>query len=422
MIEGNGDARVRRVAVVAYHSSPLIEPGSGDAGGMSVYVRQLADSLASRGLVTDIYTRATGADPRVVEVSPGVRVISIDAGPVAQVDKEELPAYLDEFVQGVRAFAMSQRLTYELVHSHYWQSGLAAKALAAVWTVPLVHSNHTLGKVKNRMLAHGDVPEPLSRLSAESDVIASSDVLIASTDEEWEQLACLYGAPHDRLKTLHPGVAHSLFSPGDKAEARRELGLGAEPLLLYVGRIQRLKGLELAIESVEQLIPALGVDLKLMIVGGASGRSGAGEIERLRQLASDLGVAENVVFAGAHPHTRLPIFYRAADAVVVCSHSETFGFAALEAHACGTPVVGTAVGGLSHIVRDERSGFLVDTRDPAVFAARIKTLLSDRDLLEEFGRVAVDSAARFSWDKTSSEFLELYECLVREESPEACTC
>ena len=414
---------LKRTAVISYHSSPLIEPGSGDAGGMTVYVRQLAEAVAGRGLATDIFTRADSDLPRVVELAPGVRVVSVDAGPRERVEKEDLSEHLDDFVAGVRAFSTSQRARYELVHSHYWQSGLAAKALATAWGVPFVHSNHTLGKVKNRALAPGDAPEPLARLAGEAEVMDAADVLIASTDEELQQLACLYGASHDRLKTLHPGVDHSLFSPGPKEGPRAELGLSPdEAVLLFVGRIQRLKGLELAIRSVEQLEPALDRPLDLVVVGGPSGRGGRAEIQRLHELASNLGVADRVTWVGPQPHHRLPIYYRAADAVVVCSHSETFGFAALEAHACGTPVVGTAVGGLAHIVDDGRSGFLVETRDPAVFAGRLKTLLSDPELSATFRAEAERSAARFSWDKTADSFLELYECLVREESPEACTC
>lgn len=390
---------------------------------MTVYVRELAGALARKGLATDIFTRADSERPRVVERGPGVRVVSIDAGPREPVDKEELTAHLPDFIAGVRAFSTAQRLRYELLHSHYWQSGLAATALAAAWAVPFVHSNHTLGKVKNRALAPGDLPEPLTRLAGEAEAMAAADVLIASTDKELEQLACLYGASHDRLKTLHPGVDHGLFSPGDMGAARAELGLSREAaVLLFVGRIQPLKGLELAIRSVEQLEPALDRPVRLVVVGGASGRRGGAEVERLHELAVALGVADLVTWLGPQPHSRLPLYYRAADSVVVCSHSETFGFAALEAHACGTPVVGTAVGGLSHIVNDGGSGFLVETRDAAVFAGRLKTLLSDPEMSVGLRAQAVHAAARFSWDKTADSFLELYECLVREESPEACTC
>jgi D-inositol-3-phosphate glycosyltransferase len=411
-----------RVALVAYHSSPLLEPGAGDAGGMTVYVRSVAESMAADGIRTDIFTRATGDERPVTELVPGVRVISIRSGLEGPVAKESLVEHVPEFVDGVRAFATVQRARYDVVHSHYWQSGLAARALATAWDVPMIHSNHTLGKVKNRWLAPGDVPEPLSRIQGEADVIAAADTLIASTDEEWQQLACLYGAQHDRLKTVYPGVDHLAFSPGDSFSARAALGLGDAAVMLYVGRVQPLKGLELAIRATEQLVPALDRELVFLVVGGASGGRGDDELDRLRELATSLGVADTIRFVGARPHADLPMYYQAADVVVVCSHSESFGLAALEAHACGTPVVGTAVGGLSHIVRDSESGFLVDSRDPAVFAARLKTILSDPDLRATFGQKAVESAASFSWTSTARAFLDLYDCLLTEQFPEVCTC
>jgi D-inositol-3-phosphate glycosyltransferase len=351
-----------------------------------------------------------------------VRVVAIPAGPPRPVDKEDLAEHVAEFAAGIRAFSTAQRIRYDVVHSHYWQSGLAARELARAWDVPMVHSNHTLGKVKNRWLAPGDVPEPLSRLQGEAEVIAAADTLIASTDAEWQQLACLYGAPHDRLKTVYPGVDHRVFSPGDRAQSRAALGLGDEAVMLYVGRVQPLKGVDLAIRAAEQLVPALDRPLLLLVVGGASGGRGQEELERLRDLAGSLGISDAVRFLGARPHVELPAFYRAADAVVVCSHNESFGLAALEAHACGAPVVGTDVGGLSHIVRDGESGFLVDSRDPSVFAARLKTILSDSDLRATFGRVAARSARSFSWTTTAALFADLYECLLMEQSPEVCSC
>lgn len=413
----------RRIAVVAYHSSPLLEPGSGDAGGMTVYVRALARALSQRGFRTDIFTRATDDGPLVVEISPGVRVVSVVAGPRGFVDKETQLEFLDDFVTGVAAFATGQRARYDIVHSHYWQSGLAAKALAKCWNVPLVHSHHTLGKVKNRALAPGDTPEPLSRLSGEADVIGAADVLVASTEQESEQLSFLYGAPSDRVKNLHPGVDHSTFSPGDRARARATLGLHADhTMLLFVGRIQRLKGIDLAIRAMEQLLPALDRPVDLLIVGGASGPGGNGEIARLRELADALEVSGSLRFTGPQPHGRLVDYYRAADALLVCSYSESFGLTALEAHACGTPVIGTAVGGLSHIVADGASGFLLGSRDPAEFAARLKTLLSDGDLRDGFSKCAYERSLMYSWDSTADAFVELYECLLREDFPEVCTC
>ncbi|MDQ4125247.1 MAG: glycosyltransferase, partial [Actinomycetota bacterium] len=214
----------------------------------------------------------------------------------------------------------------------------------------------------------------------------------------------------------------AVFAPGDRAEARAALGLRDEAVMLYVGRIQRLKGIELAIRAADQLVPALDQPLRFLVAGGASGAAGDIEVARLRALVDELGLADVVRFTGAVPHADLPAYYRAADVLVVCSHSESFGLTALEAHSCGTPVVGTPVGGLSHVVADERSGFLVDTRDPAVFAARLKTLLADALLRARFSGAAVAAASSFSWDRTAASLHELYECLVREQSPEACTC
>jgi D-inositol-3-phosphate glycosyltransferase len=411
-----------RTAVISFHSSPLHEPGSGDAGGMTVYVRELARSLATRGVETDIFTRATAPDESVVTVYPGVRVVPIAAGPQAILSKEEGSAHLDVFADGIVRFASEEGIDYDLVHSHYWQSGLAGLRLARRWDVPLVHSHHTLGRVKNRFLAPGDEAEPAARLEGEDDVIAGADVLIASTPEEYEQLGSLYGAPAERLKILPPGVDHTVFHPGDREASRRRLGLGDGALVLYVGRIQRLKGIELGLRAFEQLVHALERPVRFLVVGGASGFNGEQEENRLRELARRLDIESNVGFLGPRHHEELPDFYRAADAVVVSSYSESFGFAALEAHACGTPVVATAVGGLSHIVRDGESGWLVGSRDETEFAARLKSILGDEVLWSRFSECAQDVAAMFSWDRTADDLLSLYECLIRERVPEICTC
>jgi D-inositol-3-phosphate glycosyltransferase len=411
-----------RIAVLAYHSSPLAEPGAGDAGGMSVYVRELAEVLARKGVATDIFTRATDRSRPMTDLHPGVRVIAIEAGPRTPLEKEKLRPHVGAFATGIRAFATAQRLGYDVVHSHYWQSGLAARALATFWSVPFVHSQHTLARVKNQFLAPGDAPEPQSRIEGEDAVTSAADVLIASTEDEWMQLSCHYGVAHDRLKVVHPGVDHDLFHPGDRAEARARLDLGDEAAMLYVGRIQPLKGLELGIRAVEELVAALDRRLVFYVVGGASGGSGDRELTRLRALADSLGVASNVRFVGATSHAEVPTFYRAADVAIVTSHSESFGLAALEAHACGTPLVGTAVGGLSHIVRNGESGWLVPSRDPRVFADRVGSILNDAELRDSFSANALRSARAFSWEATADGLLELYDCLIREGSPELCTC
>jgi D-inositol-3-phosphate glycosyltransferase len=411
---------VKRVAVICYHSSPLDEPGTGDAGGMTVYVRAVAQAMARRGVHTHILSRATSPDHRPTDLSPGVRVVPLEAGPLAPIAKEQAVRYVDDLVARARTLSLAQRLSFDLVHSHYWQSGLVAKDLSRAWNVPMVHSHHTLGRVKNNYLAPGDRPEPHLRLVGEGETISAADVLVASTDEEWSQLSCLYGAQHDRLKTIHPGVDHAVFNPGDRKMARRALGLQDEAVVLYVGRIQPLKGLDLVIEAVGRVGPNLGRDLVFMIAGGASGSDGDAEIDRLAKIAADNGVQDQVRFVGAQPHRDLPTFYRAADVVAVASHSESFGLSALEAQACGTPVVATAVGGLTDVVDDGRSGFLVGSRDPDLFADRLSRVLgaSGSTMRDD----AAHRATRFSWDSTADQLLELYECLVAEELPEACTC
>lgn len=421
-MDADRERLTKRVAVLSFHSSPVHEPGSGDAGGMTVYVRALARSLALAGVHTDIFTRATSPDDRATTLVDGVRVIPIDAGPRQPVLKEELPGLIPEFASAVRAYALANRIRYDVVHSHYWQSGLAGVELAGWWGVPLIHSAHTLARVKNAYLAPGETPETLARIDGENKVIAAADALVASTEGEARQLLDLYGARRERLKTLPPGVDHGLFSPGSRSEARDELGIGDRAVILSVGRIQPLKGVDLAIAATDELRHALDSDPLLLIVGGASGTSGEHEVERLQRLVTERGLEEHVRFLGPQPHDRLPVFYRAAEAVLVCSHSESFGLTALEAHSCGLPVVGTPVGGLSHIVSEGRSGFLLDERDPTLCAARLKTILSDPDVARSMSEAAKNGAASYSWSNTAQRFVELYDCLVRDLTPELCAC
>lgn len=414
---------MRRIAVIAYHSSPLTEPGTGDAGGMTVYVREVARVMAKLGIRTDVFTRSATGQLEITDIYPAARVIAIPAGPRGEIGKTDLVAHIPAFVEGMAVFAEENHLDYELIHSHYWQSGLAGAEIAKRWTVPLVHSNHTLAKVKNQYLPPGDTPEPALRLEGEHRVIDGADILIASTDEEWQHLACLYGASHDRIKTIYPGVDHGSFSPGSKADARAELGLSVEgAVLTVVGRIQPLKGLGLALEALEELVGALDRPVTLLVVGGPSGSAGEAEEMRLKALVRSLGLASNVRFEGPQPHEHTPTYYRAADALLVCSYSESFGLSALEAHASGTPVVGTDVGGLRHIVRDGISGFLTESREPSEFAARLKTLLGDPRLQASFAEAALEASRDFTWQRTGRELAELYDCLITERLPEFCTC
>jgi D-inositol-3-phosphate glycosyltransferase len=423
LAEPSSTKPIRRLATIAYHSSPLVEPGAGDAGGMTVYVRAVAAEHAARGVDTDIFTRATGPGPQITRLSPRVRVVAVEAGPARLLPKDTLPAYVDDFAAGVQAFAAIEGLGYDVIHSHYWQSGLAALRLRDGWQTPLVHSQHTLGRVKNLYLSSGDAPEPPARIAGEDEVIARADVLIGSTDEEWRQLSCLYGASHDRIKVVYPGVDHARFRPGRRTRARALLGLRPDQaVVLYAGRIQPLKGVDVALGAVAELAPELGREVVLLIVGGPSGTAGEREMARLHGLARDLGLVDTVRFLGPQPHRRLPTFYRAADAVVVPSRSESFGLSALEAHACGIPVVATAVGGLTHVVRQGVSGWLVREATPQAFAAKLMTLLSKEEVRDVFSRAGVASARRFTWTRTADELLELYGCLVASSVPEACTC
>lgn len=414
---------MERVAVIAYHSSPLLEPGVGDAGGMTVYVRAVARALADRRVETDVFTRATGSRPAIDELLPGVRVISLPAGPAGPLDKDSLAEHVEEFASAVASFSDRTRSPYDVVHSHYWQSGMAAKHLAERRDLPWVHSQHTLARVKDKFRPAGDAAESPRRIAGETDVISSADVLIASTEEEAGHLVSLYGAPPTAVKTVYPGVDHRLFAPGDRSDARKRLDLADDAaILLCVGRIQPLKGLDLAVDSLEQLVPALERPVELVIVGGASGPTGSDYAAALEQRAVSAGIGNRVHLVGPQPHEATVDFYRAADAVLVCSYSESFGLSALEAQACGIPVVGSDVGGLAHVVRDGSSGFLVNERDPAIVAGYLKTLLTDESLWRGLSDVARAAAWSFTWERTARELLELYECLIDERAPEACTC
>lgn len=408
---------VRRVGMIAYHSSPLAEPGSGDAGGMTVYVRGAARALGELGISTDIFTRASGRGS-VEELWPGVRVVPIDAGPRRPVAKETAVAHLADFVAGIRAFRTVTRAAYDVWHSHYWQSGLAGIHLASA-NVPLVHSSHTLSLVKSRFAPGSDEIAEEARVRTELQVTARADVLVASTKEEGDALARLYGVDPGRITRIAPGVDHDVFKPGDRVAARRAIGAGDEALLLYVGRVQPLKGIELAIAAAAEAANAVERGIVMLVVGGPSGPEGDAEFARLHALAASLGVADRVRFEGPQPHDRLPLYYRAADVLLFPSRSESFGLAALEAHACGTPVVSTAVGGARDVVLHGHSGFVIDERDPSLAAGYIKTVLAEPD---SFRRQAFRQSRAFSWNATADALGTLYSCLLREQLPEVCTC
>ena len=418
-------ARVpRRIAMVSVHTSPLDQPGTGDAGGMNVYVVELSRRLAALGVEVDLVTRATSSDlPPTVEIEPGVTVRHVTAGPYEGLPKEDLPAQLCAFTFGLmRLEAAREPGWYDLVHSHYWLSGQVAWLAAERWDVPLVHSMHTTAKVKNLTLADGDVPEPAARAIGEAQVVEVADRIVANTDEEAAQLVGLYDADPDRVVTVPPGVDLDVFSPGSRAAARRALDVPEDAyLLLFVGRIQPLKAPDVLIRAAARMLelqPSLRDRLVVAVVGGPSG-SGLAQPRALQALAARLGVEDVVRFVDPVPQDLLPHWYRAADVTVVPSYSESFGLVAIESQACGTPVLAASVGGLRTAVCDGTSGLLVPGHDPDDYASALAALANDPARRAVLSRGALDHAARFGWGATAGRMLGLYADVTSERAEPA---
>ena len=404
----------RRIATISLHTSPLDQPGTGDAGGLNVYVVEVSKRLAERGVEVEIFTRAVCPDtPPTVELAPGVLVRNVVAGPFEELDKAALAGQICEFTFGVlRTEADFAPGRYDLLHAHYWLSGQVGAVAAERWGVPLVQSMHTLGKVKNLALADGDYAEPAARIRGEGEVIAAADRLVANTAEEARQLIELYGADPWRVETVNPGVDLSVFRPARQpAVARHRLGLPPDAVVLaFVGRIQPLKGPDVVLRAAAELLtacPALAGRLVVAIVGGPSG-SEVGAPGRLAGMAAHLGISDSVRLEPPCPQAELADWYRAADLVLVPSHSESFGLVALEAQACGTPVVAASVGGLRTAVRDGYSGVLVDGHDPVVWAQVLAGLLGSPRRLESLSRGARKHASGFGWPTTADRLTDVY--------------
>jgi D-inositol-3-phosphate glycosyltransferase len=404
---------VRRVGVLTIHSSPLAPPGVGDSGGMNVHVRALASELARAGVESDIYTRSTSADdPPVVEIEPGVRVLHLPAGPLEPIPKQLLPRYLCAFLCSLLR-AGERYGPYDVLHSHYWVSGWVARLARERWGSPVVHSFHTLGRVKNATLASGEEPEPPVRLAGEERVVSTADCLLAATPSEARELIELYGAVPAKVRIVPHGVDRSRFHPGDRAAARAALGITSKHLLAFVGRLQPLKGPDVAVRTLALLRrqrPEL--DVELLVVGGPSG-TGGDEPGRSAALARREGVADRVHFLPARPHDRLAGIYQAADLLLVPSRSESFGLVSLEAQACGTPVVAARVGGLRHAVGDGTTGVLLEDHDPARWAATVGELLASPRRLAAMGAAAARFAGAHGWDVAASRLLDAYEAVVQ---------
>ncbi len=408
-----------RVAVISLHTSPLDQPGSGDSGGMNVYVREVARGLGERGVAVDVFTRCAGRPvPEVEQIAPHTRILQVRAGPCVPVEKHLLPDLVPEFVRGILG---NGHRSYDLVHAHYWLSGWAGRAAQASWRVPLVASFHTLGKVKNMALAAGEAPEPAVRLHGEHSVIRDADRLLVPTISEAAHVVDLYRARPDRIRVVTPGVDIDRFRPRTRDEELAALGLDGMRVVLFVGRLQPHKGPDLAIRAVAEAIrqdPVATRRLLLLIVGGPSAR-GEREVGRLRGVARAEGIADRVRFSAPWPHHELPALYSAAEAVLVPSSSESFGLVALEASACGTPVIAAAVGGLRVVVDHGRTGFLVPGRDPRDFGRRLLQVLREPATAHRLGRGAVARAAGFRWDRTTDELLSVYGEVVPGLAEEA---
>jgi len=405
---------MRSLAVLSLHTSPLAQPGVGDGGGMNVYVRALSSALARAGVACDVFTRADrpGLAP-VVSVEPGLRVHHVAAGPPETVPKEELVSLIPAFTAGVLDQQRHAEIPADAVHANYWLSGVAGHAIKHELGLPLLSTFHTLARVKaDAGLWEG---EAAARAEAEAAVIGCSDAVLASCAVEAMQLEALYGADPDRIEIVPLGVETAFFSPGDRAQARRAAGLPQDvPLLACVGRIQPLKGFDVAVRALG-LLDGRVPDAHLVIIGGPSGPEGRAEEERLRTLVQVFGLKGRVHLLPPQPHELLSTFYRAADVVLVPSRSESFGLVALEAGACGTPVVASAVGGLTTLVDDGVTGFLVEARDAAAYADAAATILSDPVLAAAMGDAAARRAARYTWPATAGRLRRLVADLTSRD-------
>lgn len=416
-----------RIAMLSYHTCPLATLGGKDTGGMNVYVRDLTRELGRHGIGVDVFTRSQDEHvPRVLhEMGYGNRVVHIPSGPEVPRPKEELQQYLPEFVSNVLDFAAGKNICYDLIHSHYWLSGVAALSLRAAWCVPVIHTFHTLAKLKNDIARRPEEGEPAQRIVAEHDLLLKVDHIITSTGAEREQFKQYYDFSGSNLTVIPPGVDIARFYPIPKDEARGYLNRPVDNrLILFVGRIQPLKGIDTLIEAIASLkrrgIIKEDCHICLLVIGGELASDNAvktrPEMARLQKLATELGITDSITFLGKQDQDTLPYYYSAADAVVVPSHYESFGLVALEAMACGTPVVASDTGGLSYLIQDGQTGFHVPTADSEALANRLAQLLQNDSLRHYLGRNGTNYAREFAWPKIATRIIQLYESLL----PAAC--
>lgn len=400
-------APLRRLAVVSMHTSPTASLGKSANGGLNVYVREICTAFSERGIATDVFTGRGPDDPDLEQLAPLSRVIYLRAG--QGNDKYSLLEHVPQFASRIHDFAGRNGIDYDLLFSHYWLSGEVACMLRPELAGAWAHIAHTLGRVKNRALASGADPEPAERIRIEGEISQQADILIASTADEAFELVDGYHANPERVFVVPPGVDLAMFHPLSRAEARKKIGYGQERLMLFVGRLERLKGTEVAIRALALLRDRAHDDVRLLILGEDARNGDESEEARLRSIARWVGVEDRVDFLGSVAHHELPFFYSAADVLVMPSYSESFGLVALEAQACGLPVVGSAASGLRSVVRDEVTGYLIATHDPAAYAHAIGRLLDEPEQARQMGRRGHLLAQRFSWGRTADRVQRLFE-------------
>ncbi len=407
------------IAMLSYHTCPLATLGGKDTGGMNVYVRDLTHELGRRGIHVDVFTRSQDEHvPHVLhDLGYGNRVVHIPAGPESPVAKQNLADYIPEFVQGVKSFAAEKGIRYDVIHSHYWMSGLAAISLSDDWGgTPIVHMYHTLGEMKNRIARSEEERESPQRITAEQRILDRADRIVVATLAEQTQLRFLYKANDRKLTIIPPGVDTSHFYPISADEAKQFVGLKPEDrVVLYVGRIEPLKGVDTLIRAMSCLtVRGMRLPVHLAIIGGepdASPQEMTVEMARLQKLCDDLCMGQMVVFLGKRDQATLPYYYSAAEVVVMPSHYESFGMVALEAMACGTPVIASEVGGLAFLVQDGETGYTVPDGEPDKLCERLSSLLGDADLRERMGDSAAEYAKSYAWDKIAAQIIEVYDNL-----------
>ncbi|HEY45407.1 MAG: glycosyl transferase [Anaerolineae bacterium SM23_ 63] len=410
-----------RVAMLSYHTCPLATLGGKDTGGMNVYVRDLTRELGRKGIGVDVFTRSQDEHvPHVLHhLGHGNRVVHVPAGPETPLSRQDLANYLDEFTAGVKDFAESKEIEYDLIHCHYWLSGLAGLNLRETWNLPLIQMFHTLAIMKNRVARSGEEEPSDLRLESEAHLLQSADRVVAATPAEVAQIQWLYREDTSRVVVIPPGVDTSHFYPIPDDEAKEYIGVPChDRMLLFVGRIEPLKGIDTLIEAVGILHKEGILDRHpfcLAVIGGdthSSREQMTAEMERLHAMRDSLGILDLITFLGKRDQDTLPYYYSAAEVVVVPSHYESFGLVALEAMACGTPVVASETGGLAFLVRDGETGFHVPTADPEALAEKLRLIIQDDDLRAQLGRQAAEYAQAYSWSMVVEQVIDLYRSML----------